>query len=272
MLPNCIGIGVPRAGTTWLYNLLDSHPDVYMSPTKEIHFFDHHYSKGEEWYRRFFRGAGSEVSVVGEYTPHYLYHPEVPERIAAMPSIKKLIVMLRNPVDRAFSHYVWRMRLDNYKGSFEAFLEDYPHALEWGHYSTNLERFFEWFHRDQVLILIHERAFGNVDKTIDRIARFLEISYSKFPEGAGKGRVNTAKVPKYLTTRHLVSHAGNFLRRANLGRLVNAGARLGVKRILDRPQPRPEMSEKTRVELTSYFRHEISELQALLETSLDDWN
>jgi len=270
-LPNLIGIGVPRAGTTWLYQLLASHPDVYMSPTKEIHFFDWHYSKGEKWYRQFFKGAGREVNVIGEYTPHYLYYPGVPERIAAMPSINKLMVMLRNPVDRTFSHYIWQMQLDNYQGSFEDFLEDYPDRVEKSHYSTNLRRFFEWFDRDQLLVLIHERAFRDIEGTIDQIAEFLEIGYSAFPEEAGERRVNTAKVPRYPYVRQLASQTGHFLRNANLGWLADVGARVGIKRLLDQPQPRPQMNEKTRAELFDYYTPEISELELLLGTSLDEW-
>jgi hypothetical protein len=96
-LPTFLGIGVPRAGTTWLHGLLDSHPDVYVpSRRKEVSFFDLHYGRGVEWYKRFFP-ADSETAryqAIGEITPFYFYGRDCPERISRM-SVSKLLLMLR---------------------------------------------------------------------------------------------------------------------------------------------------------------------------------
>src|SRR6266508_2090579 len=104
-LPSFLGIGVPRAGTTWLYELLRTHPDVYVPlRRKELSYFDLHYNRGVEWYSKFFP-PDHEVSrfrAVGEISPYYFYCPDCPARIADL-GIAKLVLKLRHPVDRAWS-------------------------------------------------------------------------------------------------------------------------------------------------------------------------
>ena len=74
MLPNFLGIGAQRAGTTWLYNCLNEHPDVFVSSAKEIHFFSHEFDRGVTWYEGHFQGRNTE-SAIGEITPNYLNVP-----------------------------------------------------------------------------------------------------------------------------------------------------------------------------------------------------
>lgn len=273
VLPNLIGIGVPRAGTTWITRLLDSHPSVFMSPTKEIHFFDNHYAKGHEWYSEFFKEArGKSYPIVGEFTPHYLFKPEVPERIAQLPTATQLIVMLRNPVDRAFSHYRWRCRQDGYRGSFEEFLEDYPQAIEWGQYAWNLKRYISIFGEDKILCLIHEHVFNNSPVYIILIANFLGIDPNRFPEKAGQERVNRAYIPKRPTAYKLLSKASQQLRRAQMGWALNlVRSRLGGKDSIAGRQSPPRMKPETRTYLLDYFSSEAESVEQLLNTNLDVW-
>ena len=92
MLPNFIGIGAPRCGSTWLHDLLQSHPEVYMPERrKEVYFFNTHYERGPEWYEGFFP-ADSEAGswrAVGEITPVYMYDPLVPARLASFSSVDR---------------------------------------------------------------------------------------------------------------------------------------------------------------------------------------
>lgn len=103
-LPDVLIIGAQKAGTTSLFYYLAQHPGVSASRTKEVHYFDNAYDKGETWYRRHFeRRRGTEIFV--EASPYYLYHPLAPARASALLPKAKLIVLLREPVSRAFSHY-----------------------------------------------------------------------------------------------------------------------------------------------------------------------
>jgi hypothetical protein len=131
-LPDFIIIGTQRGGTTSLFNYLIEHPNIMPPFIKETHFFDYHYQKGVNWYRAFFpssayskyqeRTQQSEF-VTGEATPNYLFYPHAPKRIKATCPSVKLIVVLRNPIDRAYSHYHHEVRLGIEDLTFEEAIE-----------------------------------------------------------------------------------------------------------------------------------------------------
>lgn len=276
MLPTFVGIGTPRSGTTWLHELLDSHPDVAVSRRrKEVHFFDSNYDKGTAWYESFFPrdSEAQRYKAIGEITPNYFYVPEVPVRLVAMPSITHFFVQLRNPADRAFSHYVFRMRNDNYQGTFEQFLEDFPTAREWGFYAPNLKRFFSHIPRSRFLILIYEESFRDVLATRGRIAEFLGVDDARFPEQAGRTRVNRASIPRFRSGFHIASRATAFLRRHDMDWIPNLLIYgLGARRWFgSQPTPGPRLTRKQRGELYQVFRDEIAELEDLLQKDLSIW-
>lgn len=112
ILPDFVIIGAQRCGTTSLYNYLVDHPAGATAFMKETHFFDLYFSKGLGWYRAHFplvlpgrRASQSPHPMVGEATPYYLFHPHAARRLRAAVPAAKLFVLLRNPVDRAYSHY-----------------------------------------------------------------------------------------------------------------------------------------------------------------------
>ena len=134
-LPDFLGIGVQRGGTTWLHTLLASHPDVFMpSRRKEIRFFEKYYDRGLGWYSEFFcpPAEASRYKAIGEISTQYYDDEASPRRIHADLPEAKLIIMLRHPVSRAYSHYGFVVQRMNYRGTFEEFLASRPKALEKG--------------------------------------------------------------------------------------------------------------------------------------------
>src|SRR5919106_2306555 len=103
-LPNFFIAGTMRSGTTSLTRYFDDHPQVYLAPTKEIHFFDLKYERGLDWYGTHFSGANG-APAVGEATPSYVYLRDAVDRMAATVPDARIVVTLRNPVDRAYSHF-----------------------------------------------------------------------------------------------------------------------------------------------------------------------
>ena len=193
ILPSFLIIGAQRAGTTSLFDYLLQHPDV-CGPLpggevwwsgKELHFFDDRFWRGISWYRAFFptvvrrraaRLRGGDL-VAGEATPYYLFHPLVPEGVAATIPTVRLIALLRDPVERAWSHYKIMRRSrreplsfddalaaeeDRLAGERRRLLTDPRfHAIHHrdhayvarGLYAEQLERWFEFFPRDRLLVL-----------------------------------------------------------------------------------------------------------------------
>jgi hypothetical protein len=275
-LPTFLGIGVPRAGTTWLHEVLASHPDVYV-PTrrKEVRFFSQHYSQGIRWYEGFFPPAerAARYLAIGEVSPDYFYASDCPERISSVPSVAKLILLLRNPVDRAYSQYGLRVQIGKSSESFEAFLSLRPQAIEWGYYSRYLGSFWRYFEKSQILVLIFEQAVTDTLRTKEILADFLNVELDRFPPTAGERKANTHYVPKSRLTRYVIHRVGwEFMRyRWNLDWAVNLVGRLGIERLFGNAGSLPPMKRETRQYLVSLYENEVRELECLLQVDLTCW-
>jgi hypothetical protein len=208
LLPDFLIIGAPRCGTTSLFYYLSEHPQIVPSTTKELHFFDDHYAKGMRWYRAQFPTTVQKYYaahirkrdfLTGEATPAYLFYPHASERIAkALPDVK-LIVLLRNPVDRAFSHYWLLSRVNKEALSFEEAIkreqtmigserekilaeanrasQEYRQFsyLTRGMYAEQLQHWMKYYPREQFLILKSEDMYSNPAETIQQTLAFLGL-------------------------------------------------------------------------------------------------
>ena len=144
-----VGVGAQRSGTSWIYACLYEHPEI-CAPMKEIHFFSRpRYEKGIAWYLAHFAKC-KEGTKKGEYSTSYLYSPVAAERIHKDFPEVKLVVSLRNPIDRAYSQYRNAIKAGEVsKGmTFEDFIEKDKSALEQGQYYTELMRYLALFDRE----------------------------------------------------------------------------------------------------------------------------
>jgi hypothetical protein len=222
VLPSFLIIGAQRAGTTTLYTYVRRHPDI-TGPRqadasiywgKELHFFDEHFWRGLDWYRAFFplearqraiRRLGRDL-VPGEGTPYYLFHPAVPARVAATIPDARLIALLRNPVERAYSHYQLMVKTGREKLSLEDAIEAEPERLAGaeaelmenrtvsgkdgrhrhehhrhrayvgrGLYADQLERWLAHFPRGQLLVLRSEDFLARPDEVYGQVFEFLGV-------------------------------------------------------------------------------------------------
>jgi hypothetical protein len=204
-LPDFLIVGAQKAGTTALYSYLREHPAIAGPPWKEVSFFDRHFWRGASWYRGHFpnrlylRGVRARAGVeptVGEASPSYLFHPLAPERAAALIPDARLIALVRNPIDRALSHYHHEVALGREALPFEQALghEDermegelermrdaryFSHAwwnftyLSRGRYAEQLERWLERFPRDRLLVLPSEDLLERPRETYRQVLEFL---------------------------------------------------------------------------------------------------
>ena len=165
--------------------MLASHPDVSMpGRRKEIRFFDRNHDRGTGWYASFFSSDAdaSSFAAIGEISPQYFYCDECPERIAELLPDARLLLMLRHPVDRAYSHYGFVVQRRNFRGSFERFLDDRPSMLEKGFYGRYLKRYLRFFDRSRVLALVFERAVRDERSTQESLAAFLGLKPTGSPD------------------------------------------------------------------------------------------
>jgi hypothetical protein len=194
-LPDFLILGAQKAGTTALYAYLRWHPDITGPSFKEVSFFDRHYARGEPWYRAHL--PLRRRALVGEASPSYLFHPQAPERVARMLPEARLIALLRNPVERAFSHYQHEVALgreplsfddatdredERMRGELERMLRDpsyFSHAwwnytyVARGRYAEQLERWYAAFPREQLLVLLTDELAADTADTYRRVLDFL---------------------------------------------------------------------------------------------------
>jgi hypothetical protein len=272
--PTFLGIGVPRAGTTWLRALLSEHPAVFI-PTRrhEIFYFDLYYDRGPGWYEKFFPsdGEAANYQAIGEITPFYLYGPDCPERIARQ-GVEKLVLVLRNPVDRAWSYYAHMMHNGAFRGSFEEFLgEPRFAAIEHGYYAKYLRRYLPYFGRKQIMVLVFEDAIRDTLGTKERNAGFLGIDPNGFPTASGSRAVNSSFLPRARRIYSLAFGVSRVLRRWDLDFVVNAAKRMGIKEVFGTGGTLPPMSRELAKRLREGYRADMSDLEQLLGISLAPW-
>jgi glycosyltransferase involved in cell wall biosynthesis len=197
-LPDFLIIGTQKGGTTSLFRYMERHPRIAPAVGKEVHYFDLQYDRGIEWYRSRFPVRGRSGDVAGEASPYYLFHPLVPERAARdLPEVR-LIVVLRDPVARAYSHYHHEVANGREHLSFEAALdaeadrvdariEDLVRGggtslnhqrysyLARGRYVEQLEAWFAAVDRERCLILRSEDLYARPAETLTRVFGFLGL-------------------------------------------------------------------------------------------------
>lgn len=196
--PDFLVIGAQKSGTTSLYRYLTARPDVVPAQRKQVDFFDVSYDRGSEWYLAHFPRRSSAI-ITGEASPYYMIHPHVPGRVRAFDPEIKLLAILRNPVDRAYSGYQHQVRNGREPLSFEEaiereegrlagevarLLEDelYVSTVHRRHsylarsrYAGQLEAWLSLFPRRQLLVLCSEWMFERPQATLDRAASFLSL-------------------------------------------------------------------------------------------------
>jgi hypothetical protein len=207
-LPDFIIIGAQRSGTTSLYNYLAEHPNILPAFMKETHFFDNYFRKGMTWYQAYFpstwyKNHGQQHHdgdlITGEATPYYLFYPHAPQRVLEAVPNAKLIVVLRDPVHRAYSHYHHEVNEGFESLSFEEALErearELPSETETilkdedylsffhqhytylsrGIYVDQLERWTRFFPKEQILVLESKDFDSDPAATLRQVIQFLNL-------------------------------------------------------------------------------------------------
>jgi hypothetical protein len=183
-LPDFVIIGVAKGGTTFLYHLLTQHPLVEPAAFKEPHYFDLLIEdEGVEWYRRCFpqpKVKDGRRTISGEASPGYLWDSVVPQRMAEVVPHARLIALLRNPVDRTYSGYHWRIKYGWETRTFEETVEASFDSPDEQHrsrsiYVDHLQRWSEFFPREQMLVLKSEDLFDNPRQTLKVVLEFLGL-------------------------------------------------------------------------------------------------
>jgi hypothetical protein len=265
-LPNFLIIGALRSGTTSLARYLGAHPDVFMASQKEVRYFDRRFQRGLAWYRRQFADVTTQ-SAVGESTPGYMYEEVALSRMEETVPDARLIAILRNPVDRAYSHY-W---LNRARGTevleFSAALEAEELRLErsgprygyadQGSYLRYLRRVSDHFPRASLLTILFEDLRDDPTETYRSVCRFLGIDAGYVPANLGRPM-----------NRYVTFHSTSLRR---LTRGLPPLIRSAVGRLNVREASYPPMDPDLRQALLQRFERDNAALASWLDHDLEVW-
>jgi hypothetical protein len=266
-LPNFIYIGPDKAGSSWLHEVLIRHEQVFMPDAKDLYFFDRYYDRGLPWYATQFKGAGPEHRVVGEVCQDYLFHPQAAARIKeSLGGDVRLMVTMRDPVERAFSSYLYMLKQGENPGTFLEAVRSRPELLEHGRYATNLQRYFDMFGRDNVFVALFDDLVADPQQFIDRLLAWLQVDPMVLSDELLEARLPAGKA-RSATLARIARRAAGFVREHDGANLVGRVKRSSmVQRALYRPldSDKPAMTAEERAAVLVPLKPEIDRLDGHL--------
>ena len=276
-----IGIGFQRCATSWLFRCITQHQRVrgpVAGADKEVNFFNHHYTRGFHWYHSQFEFGSWKT---GEFSVLYAPEARVASRIYEYNPDTRLIVSLRDPTARAFSHHlheVRRGRVPSELNDFDEALQRNPSYVDQGRYFTHLLPFFELFGRDRIHVVVFDDVATKGSEVIAATYSFLGEDPTFEPELTGRV-INAARPVRNEWLERALRSGTAAVRHAVGDRTYlkvkhSAAGRGFVDRTRRefKPDEVPPMSERTRAELRRGFRSEVSALSDLIGRDLSHWS
>ncbi|GAB4300385.1 MAG: sulfotransferase domain-containing protein [Oscillatoriaceae cyanobacterium] len=299
--PNFLIIGAAKAGTTSLFHYMKQHPQIYMAPGKETNFFALEGEKlnfcgpGDdldtnsfsitklENYQNLFQGVAGQIAI-GEASPFYLYSEKAPLKIFQYDPKMKMIVILRHPVERAYSNFLhfsrggrepfsdFNLAIDNEQNRIDNNWQWLWHYVQLGFYYIQIQRYLQFFDRSQLKICFHEDLEKNPNQLICELFNFLGVDESFIPDIST--RHNVSGLPKnkfWQSTLQTILIKSTFVKPISR-LLLKPETRLKIASyMLSQNLSKPQLSPDIRQKLIRIYREDILKLQDLLQRDLSHW-
>lgn len=280
-----LGIGPPKAGTTWLGHMLERHPEICMSEPKEVNYFNEslsfnksqastNYHRGEHWYANHFKHC-QKNKLKGEITPRYILDPVVPQRIKDHNPDIKLIVCLRTPNKRIISHY--HSAKDFHKSEkrpISVAIREEPEYIGACLYYKNLAPFFSTFDLKQFYFMDLDEAKSNPAAEVKRLYTFLRVDPSFLPDNI-MDKSNPARATKSVRLRKAISKIHGGLISSGLSPFIIFLKKLGLGRIINSLNSAPikitELSPEDKLFIKNAIEEDVQKLSLLLGKDFSHW-
>lgn len=283
-IPNFFIVGAPKCGSTALYNYLKQHPEVFMSTPKELNYFTYnelnaqnlYYSdiriSNRESYLKIFSRAKDYHKVVGEASVSYLFYPNTPNRLFEFNDMSKIVIILRDPVQRAWSHYLMDRRLglvnvdfmDIFKDNGNKYSLFFQQYFLLGNYFTQINRYFKTFGNTKIKIIFSDVFKKNTSEVLNDLCEFLEIENIEFQKPNSSNN--------YIEGKNSLSKLlySNGILRKSMNTLLPSVIKTKVVNLLFTKTP-PKLSIDNDKKLRQYYAVEIMNLEKLIGTNLIRW-
>jgi hypothetical protein len=289
MLPNFLVVGAQKSGTTSLYNYLITHPDIYLPAQKETKFFVHErfYNQGISYYEQYFSEWHQERAV-GEVDPEYMYVDESMNRMIRHLDFEnmKFIFIFRNPIERAFSHYLMSYRRGLEPFTFEeavaleaerikkGFMENLRYSyVNRGFYLRQIDRFLKHTDRSNMLFLLTEDLSENTLHCLQTVFKFLNVSQDFTPPNMGQ-KFHKATAPRSITLLQRINSQGvekKLLRILIPWKKTREKLRANLLKINQKHDHNIVLSNQMRQNLSHVFQKENEQLAKFLNRDLNHW-
>lgn len=287
MLPNFIVVGAPKAGTTSLCHYFSEHPQVFMSEPKEVNFFSKEEIQGQGLYYNDFKAENfseyenlfinvTDEKAIGEGSVSYLFYPKTPHKIKdALPDVK-IIILLREPVGRGFSHYLMDYRLGLVDIPFDEIVYKknihknialyYQQYIDLGMYYQQVKRYKELFNQNQVRIYLQEDLRNNMSVVIKDLYNFIGVDDSFSPNFNIKH--NVFSMPNNKLIHKL--YASQIIRKT-VSTIFPNTTKETIKNIFFKKTAKPTLDKNTFNHLVSLYKSDIKQLENLIGRNLEHW-
>ncbi len=266
-------IGPQKAATTWVYRCLAEHPQVAAPERDTIHYFDMFYARGRDWYAAHFPEAGPEQKL---FDPTYTYirSPWAPERIARENPQARIVLCLRNPIERAFSHYWHEKKKGVIRYPFEEVLRNYDLFASWvepGFYARHLGRYLEHFPREQLLCQRFERLEADPAGFLAELLDFAGLSRDFTPSLLHERAAPAGAEQRWLRPGTYLFRSQRLLRRLGVSADAIDWARRNVPGMQWRAEYDAGVPAALHARLLEICEPEIAALESLLGEDLHGW-
>jgi len=271
VLPDFIIIGAPKAGTTWLARCLRQHPGVFL-PQNEIQYWTNADDAVSAAYESHFAGA-APGQIIGERSNSYLIRPDVAAKISRHLPAAKLLALLRNPIDRAYSGYCMRLRNGQVTRDIDQFLDPErsrcPEILDNSLYGKHIKTYLAHFTRDRMHFVIFDDIEARPAEALTELSAFLGID-PLTEQMLVTEKINSKEKLRFPPSlvRAMKRHRGlkalgGMVRETSLGRYL--------RKVLPRSTSYPPLSDELRARLAAYFRADIDEASSIVGRDLRAW-
>jgi len=267
-LPHFVIIGAVKGATTWIHNQLQDNPAIYL-PAPEPHFFSQEHAQGLDHYRRFFDGARPD-QILGEKSADYLAHPDAPARLAAALPEARLVVQLRNPVDRAYSDYKMLFRRGTVTKGPEHYLDgrpnDQPRFLEDGLYAQHLRRWLAHFDAEQIKILLFEDVKAAPEASVAIVSDHIGVPRHYSTQVGSDPRNDSSERFLPLPVRTALAPLKEAVRPLRGKAMFER-----VRGVFARQIAYPPLPAALRQRMVDYYARDIADLEELIGRDLSHW-